>query len=58
MCDSMGICYNEDEFNKVYEVLLSVKESLLRLKILRGNRSLPLPEVFRMIKDREELCNL
>lgn len=58
MCDSMGICYNEDEFNRVYEVLLSVKESLLRFKILRCNRSLPLPVVFRMIKDREELCNL
>lgn len=58
MCDNMGICYNEDEFNKVYEVLLSVKDSLLRFKILRYNRSLPLPVVFRMIKDREELCNL
>lgn len=54
MCDNMGICYNEDEFSRVYEVLLSVKESLLRFKILRGNRSLPIFEVFRMIKEGEE----
>lgn len=56
--DRLDLQYDEVEFRRVYEVLLSVKESLLRFKILRCNRSLPLPVVFRMIKDREELCNL
>lgn len=56
--DRLDLQYDEMEFRRVYEVLLSVKESLLRFKILRCNRSLPLPVVFRMIKDREESCNL
>ena len=56
--DRLDLQYDEVEFRRVYEVLLSVKESLLRFKILRCNRSLPLPVVFRMIKDREESCNL
>lgn len=56
--DRLDLQDDEVEFRRVYEVLLSVKESLLRFKILRCNRSLPLPVVFRMIKDREELCNL
>lgn len=56
--DRLDLQYDEMEFRRMYEVLWSVKESLLRFKILRCNRSLPLPVVFRMIKDREELCNL
>lgn len=56
--DRLDLQDDEVEFRRVYEVLLSVKESLLRFKILRCDRSLPLPVVFRMIKDREELCNL
>lgn len=56
--DRLDLQDDEVEFRRVYEVLLSVKESLLRFKILRCNRSLSLPVVFRMIKDREELCNL
>lgn len=56
--DRLDLQYDEVEFRRVYEVLLSVKESLLRFKILRCNRSLPLPVVFRMIQDREESCNL
>ena len=56
--DRLDLQDDEVEFRRVYEVLLSVKESLLRFKILRCNRSLPLPVVFRMIKDREEMCNL
>ena len=56
--DRLDLQYDEMEFRRVYEVLVSVKESLLRFKILRYNRSLPLPVIFRMIKDREELCNL
>lgn len=56
--DRLDLQYDEVEFRRVCEVLLSVKESLLRFKILRCNRSLSLPVVFRMIKDREELCNL
>ena len=56
--DRLDLQDDEVEFRRVYEVLLSVKESLLRFKILRCNRSLPLPVIFRMIKDREELCNL
>lgn len=56
--DRLDLQYDEMEFRRVYEVLWSVKESLLRFKILRCNRSLPLPVVFRMIKDREESCNL
>lgn len=56
--DRLDLQDDEVEFRRVCEVLLSVKESLLRFKILRCNRSLSLPVVFRMIKDREELCNL
>ena len=56
--DRLDLQYDEMEFRRAYEVLWSVKESLLRFKILRCNRSLPLPVVFRMIKDREESCNL
>lgn len=56
--DRLDLQYDEVEFRRVYEVLLSVKESLLRFKLLRCNRSLPLSVVFRMIKDREESCNL
>lgn len=47
--NKLGQKVNEVEYNKVLEVLLSIKGSLLQLMVLRKNVELPIFEVFHTI---------
>lgn len=49
--DKLGQEVNEVEYNKVLEVLLSIKGSLLQLLVLRKNVELPIFEVFHTIRN-------
>lgn len=49
--NKLGQNINEVDYNKILEVLLSIKGSLLQLMVLRKNVELPIFEVFHTIRN-------